>query len=317
MDGITTYYYTVVYPLYGDDISKLNLSKYGLKIFGAHEKAFSDIYDDELQKRLDETQLKNILYEDLQDHCYIISTNDNYDNLCKFFHFLTIIKPSSIVQPITEFRINYFDGGGKQVTTVSVPYGTKRIEEALDETLILAGDMNLLYLLFDSYLLKTAEDNFHEDDIHFIRLLNVYRTAIRTRAEFVRFILFMTMADMLVVSNGKDVKNKLRNVTSKLLGSDYVGSNTIHTNMGSLYNIRSGIVHSAKLNGLNNFTLRYMHFVACEILNTFLLGPINLETIFSISERYKLGDRKNILAEYGITDDKRFIDTSSFLIRDV
>lgn len=311
-NGMKTRNYLVVFPLYGD-IKDWDFTQYGLRLLRIDDDEFKVMYDPELKARLQDTQFKDILLLELQEYCYVLIEKEQTNKSESFFTFLTMIQPSAIKHPVACYSINYVERNGNeerlQVTTVT-EYPGMDLTASLDHALIISANRNLFYRLFDNFLSKQA-------DVHFEKLANIYVAAIRLKQPFLRFLLFMMMVDCLVVDNNFNVKRKIKHLTGVLFGSDADMSQRISDNMEILYQVRSAIVHDADTSGLTPERVTYMHYLCCEIMCTFLLGTIDLKTLYTKSVGLNFGDRKVLLNEYGITNDERYISNYAKLMKDV
>lgn len=304
----TATHYLLIYPM-SSDIEKMNLEKYGLKIYKITDKRFTDIYDGELKRRFEESQLKDIETLGLQDLCYVISEERKLEEprgnkVYEFLSFLQMIKPSEL-NPICSCDITYVEENNEKKRwqiTISTEYQAQDLTENKGKLLELYGKLDLTERLLENYFKVNANKNLEH-------LMDVYITAIRAKQPFVRFLMFVMMAEMLVVDDtNTGVSYKIRRVCAVLLGNDNKDSELLFENLKNIYEVRSKIVHSAEFNKLTWEKIDYMHTLACEILNTFLLGAIDLNQLFRTSTKYGFGQRQQFLVEFGIASDERFED---------
>lgn len=310
---LITIHYLIIYPVF-TDASQWNLSKYGLKIHNIKDAEFVAIFDQDLKDRVKDSQLRDIELIGAEKYCYVIMEERKKDaskNMSQeFLTLLSIIKPSE-VKPICDFNINYYQENEinkRWQITSSTIYQSQNISQNYKDALIINEKHNLIYMLFDSFLKI-------EQKKHLQHLVDVYISAIRLEQLYLRYLMFMMMAEMLVKDDSTSgVTYKIRRVIAVLLGTDMKQCDVIFQNMNNLYAVRSQIVHSAVTDKLTKDKIQYMHTVACEILNTFMLGEVDLSSLFSNSTKYGFGQRKHLLNDYGVTVDDRFDENLARLI---
>lgn len=309
-----TEYFLIVFPLHGT-IENLNLNKYGLKINRFDSQYFADVRNDQGFQRLchsleTDKILNKITDEGLEDHCYVISTTNQYNNLWAFYWFLLLIKPSTL-KPIAEVRVNFVRRHGVKTLwqTTSLSDQAISFEHAFEKTLIIAGDFVLIRKIFDAYLNVSNRTKLG-------KLLDIYVDAVFDTKRYYKFIMLMMIIETLL-PNDKEagINYKIRRTCAVFLGQDYEMSKQIYANVGKIYTGRSKLVHNANFKAYSDEMIDYLHCMICEIFNTFLLTGIAFKDVFDIANEYGYGQRNLFLYNRGYRNDLRFISNCTLLRR--
>jgi len=307
-DNIITEDYLLIFPVRLNN--RIDLTKHGIEIFNVDSDRFRELNPEgAIEKTIPAYQ--NIIYSDHTEYCYVIGCKEAA-KMYLLLDFLRIIKPSNLVSPLSRFQIRFLkEGDSKRYWQM----GSSAIWEEIDVNESVKQPLNIsiidpdkFHYLFECYLSRVGDDNFE-------KLTGIYFTAIHTKIPPVRFLVFMILLECLVAdSDNTGIVYKICRVCAILLGDDPKTSEMVFENLKILYGDRSSLVHSGGTDHLNTDKVNYLHNLVCEVLNTFMLGKIELKKLIVFSNKYGFGQRANLLADFDIKTDSRFVSTRRKLL---
>jgi len=295
----------ILFPITGD-VEKLNVSKYGLKIYKMDSPYFLEILDDELHSRL-ENKLRAISHYELEEYCYVVVEKEGTKNLWGFFNLLKMIKPSSVM-PIAELSVTFYmkQRKRKKLQIPSTSVWPLDIDKSLDNPLRISGaQIPLINTLLINYFNSRENQAFN-------KLGTIYFEAITQEKRYLKLLILMMIVESLITGDdNQGISYKIRRLCAVILGSSGEMSQQIFDNVSKIYSVRSKIVHSADERKLTEKMVDYLHYVVCELLNTILISNCEPKTLFDYTTRYGFGDRKKLIKDLGLKSDRRFIDNYS------
>ena len=173
---------------------------------------------------------------------------------------------------------------------------------ALDEPLILYNsNAPLIKNGFNQYI------NSSQKYLH--KLVSLYGEAMNNDG-YLRFLVLMMLIESLIFDDDKQgIRYKIRRFCAVLLGDTIDESERIYKDIGTLYNIRSEIVHSAKFDKLLPKMVEYLSLVSSELINTLILLKYDHKDALYLTTKYGFGQRKLIFKERNVKLNKRFFDS--------
>lgn len=295
-----------IFPI-DSNLSRIPIYSKGLKISKLNSE-----YVRKMLKRHGDPKIDDMLSLmeafDSQDLCYVLSQTGNDNLLWEVYTYLKFIKPSTL-KPLIKIDIEFYENSkGLMVDmpgndSISIwGFNSKDLERPL-----------MLHNSSKTVISRNFKEYNNRPPEYIQKLIGIYCAAMNQKG-YVRFLTMMMIIESLITEDNQGVKYKVRRLCAVLLGNSIEASRIIFDNVGKLYDIRSGIVHSAKFDKLIPEKTEYLSLVCSEIINTLLYLRYNDGEISDVATKYGFGQRNLIFKEKKVNIDSRFFDNEIRLL---
>lgn len=235
-------------------------------------------------------EIKTIKKNRLEDKCVLLYSNNPNKLFLKFYDFLKIITPSNIniffsVDAILDEETNKYYFLDFHSADSADHRFLKENPFDKDAPLIIVAIKRALPVFF-----KVEEDSY------LYKIIDLYMEAELVKKNYVRLLLYISILEMLIDNDGRDITYKTSRLPAVLLGYDIDTSRIIYNNIKEIYSIRSKMVHKAKFDKVTSEIVEYLSYLISDLFFTLLNLKKEEKELFNITTELGFGQRSSLLS---------------------